>query len=100
MVSDLVEKSWGQGRKTGKIVSCLVGDDTGEIRLIGFNAIGNRVRSFLIRDGIIELSNFVCQVAKENFRTTILKLEIMLSLSTVVKTVSNISKEVLTFTRS
>ena len=60
------QKSWGQGRKTGKILSCLVGDETGEIRLIGFNAIGDRVRSFLMRDGIIELSDFVCQVAKES----------------------------------
>ena len=93
VVSDVVEKPWGQGRRNGIMVWCLVGDDTGEMRLIGFNAVVDRVRNILVRDRVVELTVFDCRSTKEEFRTTVLKLEIVLSLSSLVTAVAHVSRE-------
>ena len=99
VVTDVVEKPWGQGRRSGTMVSCLVGDDTGEIRVIGFNTVVDRVRDILVRDRIIDLSVFDCRTTKEDFRTTVLKLEIVLCLSSVLTGVSHVPRESLIFQR-
>ena len=99
VASDIVEKSWGQGTRGGKMLSCLVSDDSGEVRMIGFNAVVDRVRELLVRDGVFDLNTFACRLVKEDFRSTVLKLEIVLSLSSVVKVVVNVSRDSLVFAR-
>ena len=58
------------------------------------------VRDTLVRDGILESHTSVCRTIKEEFRTTILKFEIVLNLSSVFTVARQVPRESLTFVHS
>ena len=82
------------------MLSYSVSDDPAEICVTGFNAVVDRVRDFLVRDGILDSNTFFRRAFKEQYRTTILKLEIVSSLSSVLTVMCHIPKESLIFSRN
>lgn len=100
VVSSAIERPWGEKSGNGKLFSALVGDSTGEMKVIGFNAVVDKFRDKFNRDTILELGFFSCRISKEAFRCTVSRMEIVLSISSTVKPLNDMSEDDFAYQRS
>lgn len=99
VLSNLLEKPWGTGSGRGSLFTVLVGDSTAEIKVIAFNKAVEQFRDKFIRGSVLELNCFSCKVANETYRTTVSRMEIVLSISSTVKTITDVPENDLLYHR-
>ena len=77
-------KSWANCGKQGRLFSALVSDESTEMKLTGFDSVCDRFANLFQNGKLLQVTNFECRAAREQYRCTTNDKDILLAPTSTV----------------